>query len=80
MFTMSGFRNLEREGSFGRRVAAYRFKAKGHVTVFVRSMLDPSYCPWKSYVVTRPVIFVYCKLGVAKMKLERSPAPFDLAT
>jgi hypothetical protein len=34
--------------------------------------------PRKSYVVTRPKIFVYCKLGVAELKLERFPVPFGL--
>jgi len=34
MFKMFGFRNLGREVCFVRRVPAYRFKGKGHVTVF----------------------------------------------
>ena len=38
MFTRFGFRNLWREGCFGRRLAPYHFKADGHVTVFVREI------------------------------------------
>jgi hypothetical protein len=36
---------LGREGCFGRRVAAYRFKVKGHVTVFVRTHARPFVLP-----------------------------------
>jgi len=35
MYTSFGFRNLRRQGYSGRQVAAYRFRAEGHVTVFV---------------------------------------------
>ena len=64
------FRNLGREVYFERRLAPYRFKAEGHVTVFTCEM--PYYtfhivifCPRKSYVVTQTKRFVYCNLGVA---------------
>jgi hypothetical protein len=80
MFTTSGFRNLGEEGCFGRRVAEYRFKVKGHVTVLV---LDPSYChnsPLGKLLVTCPKIIDYCRLGVAELKLEPSPEPFGLAS
>jgi hypothetical protein len=45
-------------------------------------MLEPSYViirPRESYVVTLPKRFVYCKLGVAELKLERSGSPLGLA-
>ena len=85
MYTTSCFRNLGTESCFRRRVAAYRFKAEGHVTVFVREILYKTHLTviirlWKSYVVTHPKRFVYCKLGVAEIKSERPPAPFGLAS
>jgi len=35
MYTTFDFRNLRRQGYSGRQVAVYRFRAEGHVTVFV---------------------------------------------
>ena len=53
----------------GLSVAAYRFKAEGHVAVFLgeiryQTFLNVIIRPRESYVVTRPKIFVYWKHGV----------------
>jgi len=85
MFNTFGFRNLGRESCSGRRVAAYRFKAKGHVTVSVcdvpcYTLLTVIIRPRESYIVAHPKIFVYGKLEVAKQILERSLGPFSVAS
>ena len=66
-------------------MAAYRFKVKGHVTVFVCEI--PFYTlntgiirPRESYRLAHTKISVYCKLVVAAKKLENSLAPFGLAS
>ena len=44
MFKTSDFRSYGRESCFGRRVAVYRIKAKGQVTVYVcENTLETSY-------------------------------------
>jgi hypothetical protein len=73
MFTIFGFRNLGREVCFVRRAAAYRFKAEGHVRVFVceipyKTFLNVIICPKENYVLTRHKRFVYCNLGDAEIK------------
>jgi hypothetical protein len=66
-------------------VAAYRFKLKGQVTVFVYEI--SFYTPKtgiirsrESYRVTHTKISIYCKLEVAEMILEDSLAPLVLAS
>jgi hypothetical protein len=36
--------------------------------------------PGEGYAVSDPKVFVYCKPGVSELNLERSAAPFDLAS
>ena len=66
-------------------MAAYRFIAKGHVTVLVceipcQTLLTAIIRPKECYILAHPKTFAYCKLGVAELKLERSPVPFILAS
>ena len=85
MITMFGFGNMETGVCFGGRATAYRFKAEGHVMVYVReipywSLLTVVIHPRERYVVTHPKRFVFCELVDAELKLEPFAAQLGLAS